>query len=382
MFKGIRTEKKVGIAIVIIALIAVGAVGYITTRPKPSNSAALNTKADTFVQAQVRNFTLYVRSTWVRTPDGARIFAFGFTDNPKGEAKIPAPPLIVNEGDTVNITLVNDKDPTKTQHNTQGDGHTIHLHGLDLPAVMDGDPMTSPQGRSILPGEKFLYSFVARHPGTYWYHCHEGAAEHIQMGMYGALVVRPRGAPNMAYPNTPAFDKEYTFVLGEMDSGLHQVNYDGLYEGKGGEPNWTQYRPNYFFINGKAWPDTMADKSTHIEGTLGQTVLVRLINTGYALHAMHSHGFHFLVVGTDGRRLDAPYYKDTLSVAPGERYDVLFKLDQPGRFMFHDHVENTNTNNGEYPGGMITMISVNNPDGSNPVPMRQVMPEHVTDNDD
>jgi FtsP/CotA-like multicopper oxidase with cupredoxin domain len=86
-----------------------------------------------------------------------------------------------------------------------------------------------------------------------------------------------------------------------------------------------------------------------------------------------SHGFHFLVIGSDGRKLDSPYYKDTIDVAPGERYELLFKLNQVGRYMFHDHIEQNTTNNGESPGGMMTMISVNNPDGSNPVPMQQMM---------
>ena len=88
---------------------------------------------------------------------------------------------------------------------------------------------------------------------------------------------------------------------------------------------------------------------------------------------MHTHGFHFTVIGTDGRRLDAPYSKDTIDIAPAERYDIIIKLDQVGRYMFHDHIEQNTTNNGSYPGGMITMISVNNPDGSNPVPMKQMM---------
>jgi len=320
----------------------------------------------TDVKPQIRNFTLYVRSTYVKTPDGQKIFAFGYTDDPNGPAKIPGPPITVNEGDTVNVTLVNDKDPTKAPFNATGDGHTVHLHGLDLPTAMDGDPMTSPSGRSVMQATQFLYHFVAKNPGTYWYHCHQAAAEHIQMGMYGPLIIRPRGELNVPYPGTPAFNKEYTFVLSEMDAGAHQQDYDKMYKGSS-DVNWANYHANYFFINGKAWPDTMKDPNDNISGTLGQTVLVRLINTGYLVHSMHSHGFHFLVVGTDGRKLDQPYYKDTLMIGPAERYDVLFKLDQVGRYMFHDHAEQMTTNNGEYPGGIITMINVNNPDGSNPV---------------
>jgi manganese oxidase len=353
--------------LLLVSLLTTGILGACT-----ATGSATPTQATTPVPGQVRTFTLYVRDNILKMPDGKQIYVFGYTDDPNGKAKIPGPTLIVNEGDIVNLTLVDDKDPSKTQYNPTGDGHTIHLHGLDMPSALDGDPMTAPGGHSVLQGKTFLYHFVAKYPGTYWYHCHEGAAEHIQMGMYGPLIIRPRGQPRVAYPGTPAFDKEYTFLLSDMDSTKHEQDYTNLYKG-GENANWTQYQANYLLINGKAWPDTMMDPQDNIEATVGQTVLVRLINSGYMAHSMHSHGFHFLVVGTDGRKLASPYSKDTLDVAPGERYDIIFKLDQVGRYMFHDHFEQNTTNNGAYPGGMITMISVNNPDGSNPVPMQQMM---------
>lgn len=357
----------VGVALLLICLLITGVLGA-TFQAKASSQ--LPTQAQT--PGQVRNFTLYVRSVWLTMADGTKVFAFGYTDQPNGPAKIPGPTLIVDQGDTVNLTLVNDQDPTKTKYNPAGDGHTIHLHGLDLPSQYDGDPMTAPSGGVVFQGQKYTYHFVAQYPGTYYYHCHMSAAEHIQMGMYGAIIIRPKGQPNRAYPNTPAFDKEYTLVLSEMDSTAHQMVYNQLYHG-GPSFNWTKYQADYFLINGKSFPDTMSDPNTNIVATVGQTVLVRLINTGNEDHAMHSHGFHFLVIGTDGRPLASPYYKDTLDIAPGETYDILFVLNQPGRYMFHDHFEQNTTNNGLYPGGMITMINVNNPDGSNPVSMQQAM---------
>jgi FtsP/CotA-like multicopper oxidase with cupredoxin domain len=119
----------------------------------------------------------------------------------------------------------------------------------------------------------------------------------------------------------------------------------------------------------------MMDPNDSINATLGQKVLVRLINAGYEDHTMHSHGFHFQVIATDGRKLDQPYEKDSLTIGPGERYDILFDLNQLGRYMFHDHVEQNTTNDGNYPGGMMTMINVNRPDGTNPIPMPQSQPD-------
>lgn len=94
-------------------------------------------QAKTLPAIQTRNFTLYVRSTQLKMPNGQNIYAFGYTDDPHGAARIPGPTLVVNEGDTVNLTLVDDQDPTKTSVNPDGDGHTIHLHGLDLPSAME-----------------------------------------------------------------------------------------------------------------------------------------------------------------------------------------------------------------------------------------------------
>ncbi len=362
-----KKGRIVGIGIIICALLCVGLGGTFLYKNKSAQA-----DAQPLPPTQTRNFKLYVRSTLLKMPDGQKIYAFGYTDDPNGPAKIPGPTIIVNQGDTVNITLDNNQDPTKTKYNTTGDGHTIHLHGLDMPSAMDGDPMTAPGGHPVMQGQTFLYHFVAKYAGTYYYHCHESAAEHIQMGMYGALVIRPRGHANQAYDNTPAFNKDYTFVLSDMDSARHQQDYNNLYAG-GTDVNWTDYHPNYFLINGKAWPDTMMDPNDNVNATVGQTVLIRLINTGYEVHSIHAHGFHFTVIGSDGRKLSSPYDKDTIDIAPGERYELLFHLNQVGRYMFHDHIEQNTTNNGDYPGGMMTMISVNNPDGSNPVPMSQMM---------
>ncbi len=338
-----------------LALLVTGMLASCAGTP----DSASQVQANKAVAGQVRNFKLYVRENTLKMPDGKQIYVFGYTDDPKGPAKIPGPTLLVNEGDTVNLTLVDDRDPTKTKFNPDGDGHTFHLHGLDLPSSFDGDPMTAPGQHSIMQGDSYTYHFVAKHAGTYWYHCHEGAAEHIQMGMYGAFIVLPNGEPHRAYAATPTFDKDYT---------------DALHKG-GDEFNWSQYHPDYFLINGKAWPDIMSDPTSTIDATVGQRVLVRLINTGYVSHSLHSHGFHFLVLGSDGRKVPEPYEKDTLVVGPGERYEILFTLDQIGRYMFHDHFEQNTTNNGGYPGGMMTMINVNNKDGSNPVPMPKMKVE-------
>lgn len=45
---------------------------------------------------------------------------------------------------------------------------------------------------------------------------------------------------------------------------------------------------------------------------------------------MHMHGLHFEAIASDGRPLPAPILKHTISVAAGERYDLLVTVDEFG----------------------------------------------------
>jgi FtsP/CotA-like multicopper oxidase with cupredoxin domain len=44
------------------------------------------------------------------------------------------------------------------------------------------------------------------------------------------------------------------------------------------------------------------------------------------IYAWHPHGYHGLVIDTDGKKLRSPYEKDTLLIGSGERYDILYKV--------------------------------------------------------
>ena len=66
---------------------------------------------------------------------------------------------------------------------------SIHWHGVLVPPGMDGVPLIS--FPPIAPGTTFTYEFPIRQNGTYWYHSHTGLQE--QRGVYGSIVIRPRG---------------------------------------------------------------------------------------------------------------------------------------------------------------------------------------------
>lgn len=87
---------------------------------------------------------------------------------------IPGTPIIVNKGDTVNISGVNNL-PSIT---------TIHWHGLVIPNDQDGP------GKTIKPGENYSYSFKVNESGTYWYHSHyRPVLDQVDNGLWKASAV-------------------------------------------------------------------------------------------------------------------------------------------------------------------------------------------------
>lgn len=331
----INTKRLHGIRKLLLA-----AVVMTMTLVTPFSSIAAET-------ATTKRFQLYATDGYMKLPDGNPLYIWGYSlTNEPGSAVFPAPAIEANEGDRVEITLTN-IGPKKT--GIKRVAHTIHFHGLDTDQKNDGVPHTSP---AIQVGESFKYEFTAKHAGTYFYHCHVDTIEHLQMGMYGAFIVKAQNGINQAWTGGPSYDKDYAFLLNEIDPAWHQAVEEGKPYDK------TNFHPKYWTINGKAYPDTEKDPASFIDGVIGETVLVRLINSGYEPHSFHMHGYHFRIIASDGRPLPEPLTKDTVLIGPGERYDLLVTFDQTGMFPFHSHNIVDNTNNGVYPGGLHTMIDV------------------------
>ncbi|OAK94567.1 multicopper oxidase [Phaeosphaeriaceae sp. SRC1lsM3a] len=97
--------------------------------------------------------------------------------------QFPAPPLIFDEDDNVEITVYN-----KMEVNT-----TVHWHGLEMIGTPWSDGVPGLTQKPIDPGEKFVYRFKASPPGTYWYHSHTRTT--LLDGLYGPLFIkRKQGA--------------------------------------------------------------------------------------------------------------------------------------------------------------------------------------------
>src|SRR6185437_10843483 len=112
---------------------------------------------------------------WEFSP-GKKTRAWGFN------GQVPGPVIEARQGDVLEVRLTN-RLPEPT---------TIHWHGLQIPASMDGTDMVQ---HPIAPGESFTYRFKLPDAGTFWYHPHMNETVQLERGLYGAIVVRGPNEP-------------------------------------------------------------------------------------------------------------------------------------------------------------------------------------------
>jgi FtsP/CotA-like multicopper oxidase with cupredoxin domain len=222
----------------------------------------------------------------------------------------PGPEIRVTEGDKVRVVCKNEMQSQST---------SIHFHGVILPNHMDGVPFITQD--PIKPGGSFTYEFTARNPGSHMYHSHHNAAEQVTRGLMGAFIIEPKDKSA-----EPQVDAEYTMLLNDSGVGLT--------------------------INGKSFPHTQP-----IIAKLGQTIRVRYMNEGLLIHPMHLHGLPQTVIAKDGWPVPQPWQCDTLNVAPGERWDVIVKCDEPGVWAYHCHIL-THAESAHGMFGMVTALII------------------------
>lgn len=246
--------------------------------------------------------------------------------------KIPGPSIRAEPGEELKVVV----------RNSLSEPLAVHWHGLAVPNNMDGVPGITQD--AIMPGEEFEYEFtVGDEPGTYWYHSHQTAI-HVMKGLFGALIVDPpkgRGAVDYDAEHVLFVHSYSKFEI--MMSGMMARGHGGKGMGQMeiDSSGWTDIMKGMVhMVNGKAWPET-----DPIRVRQGQTILIRLISADGGLellpsvHPMHVHGHVFEVLATDGHRLPYPYKKDTVLIGPGERYDLLLRASNPGRWPLHCHIE-------------------------------------------
>jgi FtsP/CotA-like multicopper oxidase with cupredoxin domain len=308
----------------------------------------------------------------------------------KFHANWPAPTLALKEGRKLFLTLT-----------TLGfvhrpdlfDPHSIHWHGIPNAATFyDGEPMAS---FGVNEGSSFTYYYNITEPGTYMYHCHVEATEHMQMGMLGNLYVTPKQDgtaiafngktfTKFAYNDidgSTGYDVAYPIQLHAFDPVFHGASY-GVQA-----PNFASLEDRYSMINGRGYPDTKVEGelpalngaldypdynyasqklSSLIKATAGQRILLRISNLSFDYYTLTALGIPMQVVGRDAKILRNPagnnmyYFTSSLDLGGGETADVLLDTTgiAPGTYFLYTTNLNFLTNDLQERGGMMTEIVI------------------------
>lgn len=297
--------------------------------------------------------TLTASEGYISIADGGSIYSWGYSVG--GEAmQLPGPTLIVEKGATVTITLENSLPAAAGNVSIVFPGHDVTV--LTTDAGVQGDlTQEAPTGGTV------TYTFIADTPGTYQYHSGTQPDLQVEMGLYGALVVMPdptdvttaacgtlqyddadNAGAAYGHPET-CFDREYLFLLSEIDFDIHQAAE--LQAGGTGPivlPAGA-YHSEYWLLNGRAGPDTMAAPGRDVLPSQpynsfprmhpGERLLLRLVGAGREMHPFHTHGNHvrvlardggLLVSETDSAKLAGPLLF-TIPSVPGGTVDAIFE---------------------------------------------------------
>ena len=320
-------------------------------------------------------------------------------------ANAPAPTISVDEDDELFLSLTN---VGMIMRPDLFDPHTVHWHGFpQASAIFDGVPDASV---SVNMGASLSYYYKAQDAGTYMYHCHVEATEHMQMGMLGNLWVRPRqnklpdGAmlgshihsnpdagegddslmgDKYAYNDGDAstlYDVEFPIQIGSFDPDFHDasLNVQPL--------PFAGMRDRYFLLNGRGYPDT-ADATvlstldplgdSHdsqpvdslVTADVGDRILLRISNLNITeFYTLGTSGLSMEVIALDARLLrdddgNNMYYKtNSLTLGGGQSADVI--VDTTGLvsgeifFLYTKNLDRL-ANDAENFGGMMTEIRIN-----------------------
>lgn len=342
--------------------------------------------------------------------DGRQLYMFGFSDlsgrtqdsamlTGMLSAEFPAPTIRVHQGDQVFLNLTN---VGMMMRPDLFDPHTVHWHGFTNAApVFDGMPDAAP---AIDMGFTYTYYYKVEDPGTYMYHCHVEAAEHMQMGMLGNLYVLPdQDGAVKEYPagsgreystftyndgdGSTGYDVDYPVQLASMDPVFHDAE-------EGVQPaSFAQMRDTYAMFNGRGYPDTINPDplwntnmmhpalsrkvNTLIKAKKGERVLLRFSSLSTTeFFTVSSPSIPMTIVGTGARVLrgmpgaqpakDLYYRTTSITIGGGEATDVILDTAEVEAGTYFLYTTNLNylSNDQEDYGGMMTEINVSAPGGA------------------
>jgi FtsP/CotA-like multicopper oxidase with cupredoxin domain len=316
----------------------------------------------------------------------------------------PAPNIALDEGDVFYLNLSN---VAMVIRPDLFDSHTVHWHGFpNASSVFDGLPESA---IAINANATLTYYYNVTEPGTYMYHCHVEATEHMQMGMLANLWVRPaqNRLPNGTLLGThvhsnpdhnndrnkddPTNGDKYVYndldgsTLYDVEVPLQLGGYDSAFHDASETVQplpFADMEDDYPMINGRGYPDTVkpdidaslvvpvperddyqAQKiSSKVVATVNQKVLLRLTN----LNVVEFHTFHsqlpMTVVGRGARILNggglAGDDPSTATVEGTHLYYTTHSVTIGGGESVDANFNQLSNNEDDF-GGMMTEIEIN-----------------------
>ena len=408
-----KTFRKSLLSLAAIAALGLsasaGAAVFVQCGPN-NNGVDAQGKIKAVLPAGVECMHLTAGDGMISAADGRTLYTFGFNDVTTKSAdqvtldtlaaNFAAPTIELTQGKDFYLTLTN---VSMALRPDLFDPHTVHFHGFpQQPPVFDGMPEGS---FGVNMGSSITYYYKLNDPGTYMYHCHQEATEHMQMGMLGNLYVKP-SQDSQSFPFTKADGSTTNFTkfvyndgdgstgydivkplqLGSMDHVFHELHL-------GVQPlPFANMRDTYPMINGRGYPDTVktvpldppaekvdflsaqgavAESSQPVNSLVtaqqGKRILLRMSNlnvTNY--YTITAQGLPMKVVGAGARQLKgsagASLAYDTTSVTlgGGESVEVMIDTSQvaPGTYFLYTTNLNFLSNFEEDNGGMMTEIVV------------------------
>ena len=334
------TRIRIGLTMLIIMLV----IGS-TTSPqsvKAQQASPTVGVACTTGASPNPTFNLIAQSGHIQMPDMSTMYMWSYALS-GGIFQHPGPILCVNEGDTVTIVLQNQianymGNAVSTSLIFPGQENVLANGSLAQP-----DPANNSLTNSIIPGGSVTYSFVASRPGTFIYESGTDIKLQIPMGLFGALIVRPTLGADHVYNRTDSQftpGEEFLALLSEVDPYQHQAVESNRFF------NMNNYNARYWLINGRGFPDSIADNnatwlpnqpygsmariSPYDASSHPYPAVERFINVGTEEYPFHPHGNNGMLIGRDGYPLedggqDLAMEKFSFNIGPGQTWDVVFK---------------------------------------------------------
>lgn len=336
-----------------------------------------------FRQNPDRSFFRQFFNERMRFSDGFETEIWTFHDE-SGAKIFPAPTIRVTEGEIVHVLLKPGKGP-----------HTIHFHGIEPDPRNDGVGHTAFE---VTGGFTYQWQPQTGEPGnpnrgaagSYFYHCHVNTVLHVQMGMFGSLIVDPIAHPafpvpqggRRAFVDGPVYDiaTEALIATYEVDPRWHEVNHAAGLDGE--DVGLNRFEPSRFYLlggtlnggNGGDGANTGGSGSsgsgssggsqvlevTEVRARLGELpTLLRFLNGSYFPTRVFfnrpsgglppaTDGVDIEVIAHDGRpfrhtddpngpsepcNVDGPLLLNRLAFGSAERYDLILHPKNRGTFV-------------------------------------------------